>query len=81
MIKTLWVINNKYWLQFCETKQKSSYYDLKKIIEQEIAALKIREIVHSSKLTPKLKVSALLIKTRTYGVVFSALYKFRYVKK
>ena len=81
MIKTLWVINNKYWLQYNETKSKSDYYDFKKAVKQEITVLKIHEIVHSRNLTTRLKINAVLIKTRTYGPIFSALYKLKSVKR
>ena len=33
MIKTLWVINNKYWLKYNETKSKSDYYGFKKVVK------------------------------------------------
>ncbi|MFT5871497.1 MAG: glycosyltransferase EpsJ [Clostridium sp.] len=81
MIKTLWVIHNKYWIQFCETEDKSNYSDFKKIVSKEVDALKISEIIGNSKLTMKYKVNALLIKTRIYGLIFPVLYKLRYLKK
>lgn len=81
MIKTLWAINNKYWIQFCETGQKNSYHDFKKLVAQEIKALKIHEIVVNDKLKLKYKVNALLIKTKTYGPIFSVIYKLKSVKK
>ncbi|WP_312884131.1 glycosyltransferase family 2 protein [Clostridium psychrophilum] len=77
LIKTLWVIHNKYWIQYFETKDKSKYIDFKKIVDSEINSLKISEIIGNSKLTLKDKVNALFIKTRTYALVFSILYKFR----
>jgi len=81
MIKTLWAINNKYWIQFCETGQKNSYHDFKQLVAQEIKALKIHEIVVNDKLKLKYKVNALLIKTKTYGPIFSVIYKLKSVKK
>ena len=77
MIKTLWAIHNKYWIQYCETRDKSNYSEFKKIVSKEIDALKISEIIGNSKLTLKDKVNALLIKTRVYGIIFPILYKFR----
>ena len=77
MIKTLWAIHNKYWLRYCETREKSNYHEFKKIVSKEIDALKVSEIIGNSKLTLKDKVNALLIKTRTYGIIFPILYKFR----
>ena len=75
MIKTLWAIHNKYLIQYCETREKSNYSDFKKIVSKEIDDLKISEIIGNSKLTLKDKVNALLIKTRTYGLIFPILYK------
>ena len=77
MIKTLWAIHNKYWLQYCETGEKSSYSDFKKVVSIEVGALKISKIIGNSKLALKYKVNALLIKTRTYGILFPLLYKLR----
>ena len=77
MIKTLWAIHNKYWLQYCETGEKNNYLDFKKIVGKEVDSLKISEIIGNSKLTLKYKVNALLIKTRTYGILFPLLYKLR----
>ena len=81
MIKTLWVIHNKYFLQYCETRDKSSYSDFKEIVSMEVGALKVSEIIGNSKLTFKDKVTALLIKTRTYGLIFTILYKCKNVRK
>ena len=81
MIKTLWVIHNKYFLQYCETRDKSNYSDFKKIVAKEVSALRFSEIIGNSKLTLKQKINALLIKTRTYGLIFPILYKLRYLKK
>ncbi|MBW9155673.1 glycosyltransferase [Clostridium tagluense] len=81
MIKTLWVIHNKYWTEYCETGEKSNYLDFKKIIKKEVRDLKISEIIGNSELSLKYKVNALLIKTRTYGLIFRILYKFRSLKK
>jgi len=77
MIKTLWAIHNKYWIQYCETREKSNYSEFKKVVSKEIDALKISEIIGNSKLTLKDKVNALLIKTRIYGIIFPILYKLR----
>ena len=81
MIKTLWVIHNKYFIQYCETGQKSNYSDFKKIVKKEVSGLKISEIIGNSELTLKYKVNGLLIKTRTYGIIFPILYKLRNLKK
>ncbi|MGH4052350.1 MAG: glycosyltransferase family 2 protein [Clostridium sp.] len=77
MMKTLWVIHNKYWVWRCETGDKSNYYDFKKIVDHEVKALKIFEIIGNNKLTLKEKMNALLIKTRTYGMMFTLACKFR----
>ena len=77
MIKTLWVIHNKYWMQFCETGEKSNYSHFKKLVSKEVKGIKISEIIGNKKLTLKDKVNALLIKTRTYGLIFPILYKLR----
>ena len=77
MIKTLWAIHNKYWVQYCETGEKSNYSDFKKVVSVEVGDLKISQIIGNSKLTLKYKVNALLIKTRTYGILFPLLYKLR----
>lgn len=81
MIKTLWVIHNKYFIQCCETGEKSNYSDFKKIVAKEVSGLKISEIIGNSELSRKDKVNALLIKTRTYGLIFPVLYKLRNTKK
>ncbi|WP_291633844.1 glycosyltransferase [Clostridium sp.] len=81
MIKTLWVIHNKYWIQYCETRDKSNYSDFKKIVAKEVRGIKISEIIGNSELTLKQKINALLIKTGTYGLIFPLLYKLRYLKK
>jgi len=81
LIKTLWVIHNKYFIQYCETGKKSNYSDFKRIVSKEIGVLKISEILGNSKLTLKYKMNALLIKTRTYGLIFPILYKLRNIKK
>lgn len=81
MIKTLWAIHNKYFIQYCETGEKRDYTDFKKIVSEEIDNLKISEIICSNNLTRKEKVNALLIKTKTYGLIFSILYKYKNVKK
>jgi len=80
MIKTLWVIHNKYWIQYCETGEKSNHSDFKKIVSKEVSQLKISEIIGNNDLTLKHKVNALLIKTRTYGLIFPLLYKLRNIK-
>lgn len=80
MIKTLWVIHNKYWIQYCETGEKSNYVEFKKIVSKEVSGLKISEIIVNNELTLKHKVNALLIKTRIYGIIFPILYKLR-IKK
>ena len=77
LIKTLHAIHNKYWMQYFRARDKSNYLDFKKIVKKEVNSLKIFEIIGNSKLTLKYKVIALLIKTRTYSLVFSMLYKFR----
>lgn len=81
LIRTLWVIHNKYFIQYCETGDKSNYSEFKKIVESEVRDLKIFKIIGNSKLSLKDKVNALLIKTRTYGLIFSILYKLRNIKK
>lgn len=77
MIKTLWVIHNKYWLQYCSTGVKSNYYDFKQVVTKEVKGIKVQEIIGNRKLTLEYKVKAILIKTRTYAALFSFAYKFR----
>lgn len=77
MIKTLWAIHNKYFLHYCETRDKSNYSEFKKLVAKDVSELKICEIIGNSKLKVKEKINALLIKTKTYGLIFSILYKFR----
>lgn len=77
MIKTLWVIHNKYFMYSADRAVGNRYFNFKKIVEKDIKDLKISEIVGNSKLSLKYKMKALLIKTRTYGTVFSFIYKFR----
>jgi len=81
LIKTLWVIHNKYFIQYCETGEKNNYLDFKKIVSLEVNSLKISEIMGNSKLQLKYKINALLIKTRIYGLIFPILYKLRSIKK
>ena len=80
MIKTLWAIHNKYWIQYCETKEKDSYTDFEKIVLSDIDILKISEIICNNKLTVKQKINTFLIKTRTYGIIFPILYKLKSIK-
>ena len=81
MIKTLWAIHNKYFIQLCETGEKKYYSEFKNIVSKEIDKLKISEIVGSSKLTLKDKINIFLIKTRTYGLIFSISYKLKNVMR
>ncbi|MCJ7689722.1 MAG: glycosyltransferase [Clostridiaceae bacterium] len=81
LVKTLWAIHNKYFIQYCETGDKSNYSDFKKIVEKDVRYLKICEVICNSKLPLKDKINALLIKTRTYGLMFFILYKFRNIVK
>jgi len=81
MMKTLWAIHNKYFIQYCETGEKKDYSGFKNIVSKDIGSLKISEIIDNSNLTLKHKVNALLIKTRTYGLIFSMLYKLKNVER
>lgn len=77
LIKTLWAIYNKYFLQCCQNGRKSNYDEFKKIVSKEVSGIRISEIIANKKLTLKDKVNAILIKTRTYGLIFPVLYKLR----
>jgi glycosyltransferase involved in cell wall biosynthesis len=81
IIKTLWAIHNKYFIQYCETGDKSNYSEFRKIVAKDVRDLKIPEIIGNSKIKVKDKVNALLIKTRLYGLIFSILYKFNSIVK
>ncbi|MGH4118116.1 glycosyltransferase family 2 protein [Clostridium sp.] len=81
LIKTLWAIHNKYFIQSCETGDKSNYSEFRKIVASEVHNLKICEILGNSKLKVNDKVNATLIKTKTYGLIFSILYKLRNIVK
>lgn len=81
MIKTLWAIHNKYFLQLCETRDKSNYSEFRKLVAKDVRELKISEIIGNSRLSLSIKINALLIKTRTYGLMFSIFYKFRNINK
>ena len=81
MIKTLWAIHNKYWIQYCETKEKACYSDFKNIVLSEISIIKVSEIIGNNKLNFKQKINSLLIKTRTYGLIFPILYKLKSAKR
>jgi glycosyltransferase EpsJ len=81
MIKTLWAIHNKYFIQCSETGDKKHYLEFKKIVSKEIHNLKFSEIIGNSKLTLKEKINIFLIKTRTYGLIFSISYKLRKVMR
>ena len=81
LVKTLWAIHNKYFLQYCETRNKSNYSEFKKLVAKDVRDLKIFQIIGDSKFTVKDKVNALLIKTRIYGLIFSILYKLRSIVK
>jgi len=81
MMKTLWVIHNKYWIQYCETGDKSNYDHFKKIVSKDVKALKISKVIGNNKLSLKDKINVLLIKTRTYGIIFPLVYKSRNLKE
>lgn len=81
LAKTLWAIHNKYFLHYCETGDKSNYSEFRKLVAKDVRELKISEIIGNSRLSLSDKVNALLIKTRTYGLIFSILYKFRSIVK
>ena len=69
LIKTLWAIHNKYYIQSCETGEKKYYLEFKAVVSKEVVNLKISEIIKNNKLTLKDKVNILLIKTKTYGLI------------
>ncbi|MBU3159397.1 glycosyltransferase [Clostridium frigoris] len=81
LIKTLWAIHNKYYIQSCETGDKECYFEFKEIVSKEIDNIKISEVISNDKLLLKDKVNILLIKTRTYGFIFSILYKLKNVMR
>ena len=77
LIKTLWAIHNKYFIQRSVTGEKKYYLEFRDIVSGEINKLKISEIIGNSKLSFKEKVIILLIKTKTYGLIFPILYKLK----
>jgi glycosyltransferase EpsJ len=81
LLKTLWAIHNKYSMQYFETGDKSNYSEFRKIVASEARDIKIFEVIGNSKLKVKDKVNGLLIKTNTYGLIFSIIYKLRNIKK
>ena len=81
LIKTLWAIHNKYYIQSCETGEKKYYLEFKAVVSKEVVNLKISEIIKNNKLTLKDKVNILLIKTKTYGLIFPILYKLKKLKR
>ncbi|MCB2359028.1 glycosyltransferase [Clostridium estertheticum] len=81
LIKTLWAIHNKYFIQSSETGDKKYYSEFKDIVSKEVDNLQISEIIRNSKLTFKEKVNILLIKTKMYGLIFPLLYKIKNVMK
>jgi len=77
LLKTLWVIHNKYLIQYCETGEKINYPHFKKLVAKDVKALKVSKVIGSNKLSLKEKMNVLLIKTRTYGIIFPIIYKLR----